>query len=259
MDLVKYLQEKLDAMSPGFYVVSKERNVDADYNLAQVVVSALSGNIYKESASIPYQIEIITNNIDKVFADFIVLAKDNNGKSHTQVTSNKNEEFASETMIPYFNSPVVVDKELEIGSDKYARIVVFASVSEQENVNDIKKLVIDNEEIELLTSTCAYVTEADPIRISGQELTPSKKRTASSSITFSTINKSSVFLNKAFKIFCGQLSGNTPFEVKATLQNGLQATFTMFIGSYTLPTERGKLPAVNIGLFLYDNRGNQNA
>ena len=45
-------------------------------------------------------------------------------------------------MIPVFNTPVVMDKELEMGSDKYARIVVWATVNEQENVNNIKELKI---------------------------------------------------------------------------------------------------------------------
>ena len=259
MDLVEFLQAKLDALRPNAYVVSKERNVDTDYEKYQVVVSALSGNIYKEAGSIPYQIEIITNDINVVMADFTTLARNNNNVSTTQVIQTGEDTYQSVTITPFFNTPVVMDKELELGSDKYARIVVWATVNEQENVNNIKSLEIDGEELELLTGTLAYVVEADPTRVSGDELSKSKKRTSSCSITFSTISKSSVFLNKGFKIATGTLPGNTCFNVVVGLDNGLSATLKMFIGSYNFNNERTKLPLVNVGLFLYDDRGDTNA
>lgn len=259
INLVKYLQEKLDALTPNFYIVSKERNINADYNKAIVVVSALSGNVYRDSGNIPYEIEIITNEIDKVMGDFVTLGKQNNTKPYTQILVQGESDYQSSTLIPFFNTPVVVDKNLELGSDKYARIVVFATINEQENVSNIKHLTIDNEEIEILNGSLVYVTESDPARVSGQELTRSKKKVSSYSITFSVISKSSVFLNKAFRIATGQLAGNTSFSVKVVMENGLEATNLMFIGSYTLSNERSKLPSINIGLHLFDNRGNNNA
>lgn len=259
MDLVKYLQDKLNEISPNLYEVSSERNVDADYEKIQVIASALSGNVYQEAKNIPYQIDIVTKDIDRVMVDFTCLAKNNNNVATTQVINSGVTTFESTTIIPFFNSPVVMEKEIEIGSNKYARIVVFAIINEQENVNNIKSLTIDGEKQELLNGTLAYVTEADPARVSGQELTPSKKRTSSISISFNTISKSNIFLNKAFKISTGSLAGNTSFSVICTLDNGLTATLTMFIGSYTLSDERAKLPTINIGLFLYDNRGDANA
>lgn len=259
MDLVNYLQKKLDELSPNAYIVSKERNIDADYSKHNVVVSALSGNVYKEAGSIPFQIEIVTSDIDKVMVDFTTLAKNNNNVSFTQVIKEGETNFQSITIIPFFNTPVVMEKDIAIGSDKYARIVVFASVNEQKNVNNIKKLEIDGEEQELLTGTFAYVVEANPTRKSGDILSKSKKRTASCTISFSTISKSNVFLNKGFKIATGTFSGNTSFNVAVTLDNGLSATLKMFISSYTFNTERAKLPLINVGLLIYDDGGDTNA
>lgn len=259
MDLVNYLQKKLDELSPNAYIVSKERNIDADYSKHNVVVSALSGNVYKEAVSIPFQIEIVTSDIDKVMVDFTTLAKNNNNVSFTQVIKEGENDFQSVTIIPFFNTPVVMEKDIEIGSDKYARIVVFASVNEQENVNNIKSLTIDGEEQEILTGTLAYVIEADPVRVSGQELSCSKKKVSSCTVSFSVISKSTIFQNKAFKIVTGQLPGNTAFSAVVELENGLKATLLMMLGSYTFNSERAKLPTINIGLFLYDNRGDSNA
>lgn len=257
MELVEFLKKKLNELAPNSYVVSKERNVDADYEKHQVTVFALSGNVYKEAGSIPYQIDIITSDIDKVMADFVTLAKNNNNIAYTQVTNTGENEFKSISIIPFFNTPVVMEKSIAIGSNKYARITVFASVNEQENVNNLKSISIDDEPQETLTGTVAYVIEAIPTKVSGEQLSRSKKKTASCSVTFSTISKSNVFLNKAFKIVTGQLSGNTSFMVDVELDNGLKATLKMMLGSYTFNNERAKLPSINIGLFLYDDRGEQ--
>ena len=49
--IVKYLQSKLNELAPDFYEVSREQNVKANYDKVQVVVSALSGSIYKDSST----------------------------------------------------------------------------------------------------------------------------------------------------------------------------------------------------------------
>lgn len=259
MDLVSYLQKKLDDLSPNSYIVSKERNIDSPLEKIDVVVSALSGNIYSESSTIPYQIDITTTDINKVMADFVTLAKNNNEIPYTEING-EGENFHSETLTPFFNSPVVMEKDIPMGSDHYARIVVFATVNSSENVNDIKHLRIDGELIEILTGSYNYVVEANSNRVSGQELNKAKKKASTVSITFNAVNKASIFLNKAFKISSGALPGNTKFNVNVALDNGLSANLKMFINSYVLNKERAKLPSINIGMLLYDDRGeNDNA
>ena len=257
MDLVSYLQKKLDELSPNLYIVSKERNVDSALDKHEVVVSALSGNIYSESSTIPYQIDITTTDIDKVMADFVTLAKNNNEIPYTEING-EGENFHSETLTPFFNSPVVMEKDIPMGSNHYARIVVFATVNSSENVNDIKHLRVDGEKIEILTGTLTYVVESVSNRVSGQELNKAKKKASTVSVSFNAVNKASVFLNKAFKVSTGALPGNTAFNVNVKLDNELSGNFKMFISSYSLNKERTKLPSVNIGMLLYDDRGDNN-
>lgn len=259
VDLVKYLQEKLNAIAPNLYEVSSERNINAKYEKNEVVISALSGPIYKDSSNIPYQIDIVTKDISSVMIDFTTLAKQENEQSFTEITQTGESNYQSSTITPVFNSPVVVEKDIQIGSNRYARIVVFAVINEVSNVNNIKELKIDGETIEKLSSNLIYTTEAVSNRVSGEKLNRSKKKAASCSVTFSMINKASVFANKAFKIFSGVLDGNTKFEVKVVMDNGLETTLPMFINTYTFNDERAKLPSVNVGMLLYDDRGDSNA
>lgn len=258
VDLVKYLQEKLDAIAKGLYVVSNERNINADYEKNQVVVSALSGNVYEESATIPYQIDIITNDIESVMIDFTTLAKNNNNVPFDTVIQ-EGEEYRAYTITPFFNTPVVMEKDMPLGSDKYARIVVFANINAIFNVNNIKSLRIDGEEIKFLNASIGYTTELKTNRVSGDELNRSKKYVASTSVTFTAVNKSSVFFNKLFKINFGQLKGNTCFNVEIEMIDGLKGRLKMIYGTGILSSVRSQLPSNQVSLFVYDDRGDGNA
>lgn len=250
--IVKYLQSKLNELAPDVYEVSREQNVKANYDKVQVVVSALSGSIYKDSSTIPYQIDIITNEIDRVMADFMALAKQENTTHHTEIIPNESGEYQSVTITPYFNSPFIMQKDLPVGQTRYAKIVVFCTINEVTNVSNVKEIKIDGEIIERLNASIAYTSELHSNRKSGKFLNRSRMKSASCVLTFTSINKSTPFFNRAFKVFTGELSGNTGFLVEITLDNGLKASFKMLISTYTISSEISKLPSVNIAMFLYD-------
>ena len=254
--LVEFLREKLNEISKKEYDISKERNVDADLTKNQIVVSALSGTIYKDSATIPYQIDIVTNDIESVMIDFTTIARNYNNVSFTKVIKNDEEEYESHTITSFFNTPVVAEKDIPMGSEKYARLIVFATVNEKINVNNIKSIKIDGEELELLNASITYTTELHSNRKSGKFLNRSRMKTASCALSFTAINKSTPFFNRAFKVFSGELSGNTGFSLEITLDNALKANFRMLIGTYTISTEMSKLPSVSVGMFLLDEGDN---
>lgn len=253
--IVQFIQEQLDAIRPGAYRVSSERNLQSEFEKHDVVVSSLSGDVYSKSSNIPYQIDITTLDPDQVQEDFFELARNCNNIPFTKIIQSGEDNFQSITFSVVFNTPVTMEKSIDIGTNHYVRLVAFASVNEMNGINQVKKIEIDGELIETLNSTYNYVTETNSSRVSGQELNYSKKKASSVSIVFTSINSASVFFNKAFKITCGQLPGNTKFTVNFELDNGLKATLPMFVNSYQLVSQIGKLPAANVSLALYDQRG----
>ena len=253
--IVQFIQEQLNAIRPNAYNVSSERNLKSSLEKHEVVVSQLSGDVYSKSSNLPYQIDITTSDPDQVQGDFFVLARTCNNVPFTKIIQEGEENFQSVTYNIVFNTPVAMEKSVDIGASHYVRLVAFAVVNEMSGVNQVKKLEIDGETIEKLNSTYSYVTEPSSARVSGEELTKSKKKSSSSTIVFTSINNATVFLNKAFKISAGQLPGNTKFTVNFELYNGLKAELPMYVNSYQLMDERGKLPSVNIGLAIYDDRG----
>lgn len=253
--VVQFIQEQLNAIRPNAYRVSSERNLKSDFEKHDVVVSSLSGDVYSKSSNIPYQIDILTLDPNQVQGDFFTLARNCNNVPFTKIISTGETSFQSITYNVVFNTPVAMEKSVDVGTNHYVRLVAFASVNEMNGINQIKKLEVDGEIIETLNSTYNYVTEPNAQRVSGQELMKGKKKSSSCSIVFTAINTASVFFNKAFKISCGQLPGNTAFNVDFELDNGLKASLVMYVNSYQLVGERGKLPATNISFALYDNRG----
>lgn len=266
IDLKKWLQDKLNELAPDYFTVSNERKSDSDFLEGEVVVSALSGTPYEDSANIPYQIDVFTASIDYVMDILNILAKTVSNVPFTQIvqtgTQTVNDSttpvYASHRITPYLNTPVVMEKDIPNGAQHYSRIVIFASMLVIYDVNDISELKIDNEVIHTLTSSLNYTTEMISNRISGQQLNKSKKKAATTSVNFTMVNKNNNFSDKVFQITTGQLSGNTKFVVKVTMNNGRTATLDMILGSSSEGFARGQLPSLNIALYLYDSRGDSN-
>lgn len=262
VDFKKWLQTKLDAIQAGF-VVSDERNLNAeDFVDKQVVISQLAGSVYDESANIPYQIDITIKDIDNAMNVFTSLAKAENNKPFRSIVNEGTEEspeIKNYSVIPYFQTPVVMDKDLELGSDHYARIVVFVNLVILFEISNVEKIKIDNEDIPFLNGTLAYTAELMSNRVSGEALNKSKKKASSTCLAFKMINKDCAFSQKLFKIATGALRGNTGFAVEVTLTNGQKANLNMIVGSSTLSFARQQLASYDVGLYLYDSRGGNNA
>lgn len=263
IEVDKWLQQKLDEIAgANKFKVSNERALDSDFE-GEVVVSALSGTPYEESANIPYQIDVFSSDVEHTMDVLNTLSKAYSNVTFEQVIKvskdgNNNDIYAHHIITPLINTPVVMEKDIPNGSQHFARIVVFTTFLVFYSVNDIKELEIDGEKINMLNSSLNYVIEPFSQRVSGQELNKSKKKASTSSINFEMVNKDSVFGNKAFETWAGTLKGNTGFTVKVTLSNNKTATMKMMIGSCTLGHSRGKLPSLNVAMFIYDDRGDQN-
>lgn len=248
VDFSQHLQGLLDALAPNLFKVTNERNLDGDMD-GDVVVSALSGNINKNSATIPYQIDVFTYDPENTMNVFTKLAHTYNKTSFTNVQDEK-----LYTIFQYYNTPVDMDKDIEIGQNHLSRIVIFAQLYIMFQVSNVKKITIDNEEIETLNGTLAYVCETHSNRVSGVQMNKDKKKAATLQLTFAMISKDSVFGRKLFLISTGQLDGNTSFSVVVDKTNGQTATLTMMITGCTNSWGDNALPSDQVSMGLYDNR-----
>ena len=258
----KYLQEKIDLIVPGDFKVSSERNLNSDFIEGETVVSALTGSVYDDSANIPYQIEIFTSKPDETINIFTSLAKANNNKPFQSIVNegtNENPIYKNYTIIPFCQTPTVMDKDLPYGTEHYSRLMMFATLIILFQVSNVQSITIDGEEIQFLNGSLTYTTELFSSRVSGQELNKNKKKVSTLGLSFKIVNKDTIFTRRLFNIMVGQLKGNTAFNVQITMSNGMSATLKMIVNTNALSFARQSLTSDDVSLFLYDDRGEENA
>lgn len=260
LDFKEYLQNKLNEIVDGVFDVTNERNIKSDADKVNVVIKQLAGSVYDNSASVPYEINVYTSDIDSVKNIFTALARANNNKYFDSIVNEGTEEnpdYHSYTIYPFFNTPVVMSSEFEMAANHYARVVVFANLNILFGISNIKEIKIDNESIEFSNGNISYITELHSFRISGQELNTNRKRASGVNLTFKMVNKIGGFSQKVKNIMFGKLSGNTPFEVEITTTDNSKETIKMILtgNNYSFGRNTPVLPTLDITLTKYDERG----
>lgn len=256
IDYADYLQKQINALVSGQFKVYAERNLDSMID-GDVVVSAKSGKYYRSSAEIPYEINIMTSKPKETLDFFTNFFKKLNNTSFVSIVGEEDEKEIY-NITQFYQTPSIIDKDIDIGSEHYARIITFGSLYITYNVSNIEELKIDNELIEFETATLAYVVDPHANKRSGNITVKSRVRTNTTSVAFSTVNKNSVFCNKLFKIMLHQLDANTTFTVDVKMSNGLTGQLTMIISQSNVNAAKAALTGDNITLIEYDT-GEQNA
>ena len=256
VDYAKYLQEQIDAKNGDFNVYA-ERNLDSHFD-GEVVVVARSGKYYRSSAEIPYQIEIFTSSPEETINWFTELFKELNNTKFTSIVG-EGQDKEIYTITQFYQTPTIIDPDIEIGSDHYARIIAFASLYITYNVSDIQSIKIDGEEIEFENISISYSIEPHSVKKSGVIVVKSKVRTNTTSISFQAVNKNTIFFNKVFNILFHQINANTTFNVEIKMTNGLTGELVMILSQSSLNGAKNALPGENINLIEYDPGETNNA
>lgn len=252
VDFKRYLQDLLNQIQSGFKVTN-ERKIKANFIDKEVVITALAGTPRDDSFTAPYQITITTLDPQNVIDVFTKIAKENNDKSFDNIITD-GKETRIYSIVPVFQTPVVMDADIEVGANHYARLVTFANLTIWYDVSNVKKITIDDEEIKFLNGSFGYTAELVSNRISGDKLNRSTKKSATSMLNFTMVNRDSTFTRTLFNIMTGSEDGKRGFEVKIEMTNGLQATLTMILGTNALSFARSMLSSNNITLYVKDDR-----
>lgn len=252
VDFKKFIQDEMETISNVAYAYSDERNIDSLNCNNEVVIKRLSGDIFDESSQIPVQIEIVSDDPVKVIDDFTSLALKCNNKPFESIVQ-EGSDYVLYMITPFFNTPTVINPEERIGSLVCSRLIAFATLNVSRNISNVKSVVIDGETLDIEDASFSYTATLTSNRVSGQEISKSKKTESANSLTFRYINKDTVFTRKVFQIKTGTISGNTVFSVVITMSNNMTVTIPMILGNAVLSFGKLKLPSENVTLFSYDS------
>lgn len=240
LDYKEHLQTKLG----NDFIVVNNLNLKANLDKTNVVIKELAGNVYENSAQLPVQLDIYTKDVD---ATLLAL--------NTFVSQNNNVGFQEEAyyITPFYTTPALMEGDIQIGNNYFARIVVFGTLFFMFEVGNIKSIFIDNEKIDFLNASISYNTELHVDRRSGKEINVSTKKASTLVFTFSTINKLGIFQQKIRAMRLGQIIGNTIFSVKIVFtDNNAEETYSLMVNSYTNAFARNQLPSLNVSMVLAD-------
>lgn len=252
MDDIKFkdhLQEVLDSVVTDTFIVSSTRDNVGRTDKINVVFTPLSGSVFANSESVPYQVEIFTTKPDETINLFKAIAKTRNNKSFISVV--ETEEGAKEyTVFEFYTTPAVAEKNLEFGTNLYVRLVMFVTLNVFYEVGNVSGIKIDGEEIEFTNGSISYSTEMFSNRKSGEDLNFAIKKASTTNLQFQMVNKSGIFTNAIMNIMFGKLNGKTKFLVEVRLTTGFTGTLTMILNQnvFSFAKNTPNLPSFNITL-----------
>lgn len=256
VNLVDYLQKELDKEYPDRFKVSSERNLDTDLNNT-VIVQQLAGTTTQYSATIPYQIDIITKEPDDVMAIFTKYAKDHNRSTFTQTLcigtdETGNEKYQTNVIQQNYNTPAIFEKDIEALDNHYARIVVFSTMFILFKASNVESITIDGEQIDFINGNMSYVSELKSIKKSGRETNKNVGISSAISLTFAIASQDGLFTKAQHKLRTGERKRNAPFNVVVELTDGTTESYSMIIQTAVLTFGKNGTPSYQVTMLELD-------
>lgn len=252
VDFVKHLQEILDNVAQDTFEVSSIRNKNVNTKKISVVVSALAGSVFKNSAKIPYEVEVIYDKPDDIINIFTAIAKKYNNNSFVEPVEDEEGEMHEYTIYEFYSTPSVVERNTNFGIGQDTRLVMYVDLNILFEVGNVSKIEIDGEEIEFANGSLSYGIEQFSLRETGSSLNKCVKKSATTTLHLTMVNRICPFTNKLFDIMFGLLDGSNVFECKITLTNGKVGTLPMVLNSnaFNFAKNSPNLPSLDVVLAL---------
>lgn len=247
MDLKKYIQEQLDIIAPNRYKVSDER-VLKSYFEGEVVVSALVGSANKYNESRTYQLDVITANINETIDELKDFATKLSQTSFEDTTTDEQGNMEIDFITQTWSTPVVSEKDIQVGSNHYTRITLFGNLFILKNASNVKKIEIDGENIDFENGTLAWSQTTFSNRVSERSNNKNVSEASSSALTFVMKSQVGQFANKLRNLRTGAIHRNTGFNVVITMSDDSTETYTMIVNQYQYQFNKSGTPSITIGL-----------
>lgn len=261
IDYGKRLQSYLDAVAPNVFVVDREKNVEViDEDKVYVEVSYLHGTTNKDSADVPVALHIYCCGElpQTVIGTFIGISKARSKQSYTEMVEVEEGNFQEAMVFEKIDTPAVLNPDVEFGGNNHwTELVGFCSLLVLFDIGNLKKIAIDDEEIEFLSGSVNYAAETISNRYTGDSLNGQKSKAATTTVQFMIVSKTGVFTNKLLGMAFGLVDKKTQFNVSVEMTNGFKAENIKFIvasSNYNCNLQTPTLPSYNVVLTLADKR-----
>lgn len=234
-----YLYDKLKNLTASSIEVVDELDFKLNTDI-KIIIKYLTGTIYKKTKIQPIQIYVLNDDLEE--AKMLM-------ETFTETYSQSREKIDFNYFKQVYTTPVVLDNFMQIKNRQMSALYLTATLTILEDVVDISKIVIDDEELTLIDTQEHYIVQSTTKKIATQELSYNKKQTATYSLQLNIKNDRSVFCNKLKRIRHGLISGNSTFKVDIYYDDEIEPiTHNMIIVDHNLMTSESNIPIVSVTL-----------
>lgn len=116
--------------------------------------------------------------------------------------------------------------------------VVSGSLTISRDIQDIKKVYIDDQEVKFIDVNMNYITALSGSSKMSKNLMTNKVQTASVRIQLRMYHRTNILTNLAREIRHSDETPNTPVNVKLEYSNGITEEFAMVISTFSITSDR---------------------
>ncbi|NCB47991.1 hypothetical protein EOM81_13390 [bacterium] len=117
-----------------------------------------------------------------------------------------------------------MEKDIPVGSNHFARIVMFGTLFILFNSSNVKQITIDGENIDFVNGSITWQQTMRSDRKSGQANNKNISEASAVSLSFQFASQQGIFANKLSALRTGAIHRTTAFAVKVILTNDIEET-----------------------------------
>lgn len=228
----------LEEIFGSSYEILEEVNIDFDISKTTILIKNLAGLSYRDSVIQP--IQLIAHTTDprgtlEVMQNF--------ARNYTHVSFVQDFDYIAQT----YATPYVLESFREMGVNHVSQVILSGTLVISSNIVDIKRVLIDDEEIETTTRPLTYVAYPDNQKRADSNINTTVVRNAALKFTITGVNKLTDFTNKLRFIRQGVLSEDTVFNIKIYhTDNDYLEEYEMRMVSHVVNSENSVLPILTV-------------
>lgn len=255
IDIKTHLQGLVDGICEryGFpdYEVTLERKLNATTD-RKIVVSQLAGAVGELSVTIPYQFDVYANEPEEAMMLLSVLARENSMQTFTSTVEDSDGNAQFYVCVGSYNTPVITDKDVQIGANRGCRITQYVSFDCFPNVRGVTSVKYKGAEVPFVSVTPSFVAELNANNQNGKSLMKSVSTGASASVAIQFVPRDDSFTYDLDALWLGTRDKNLPFTLSFKFGNSGEVTRRFVCSTYTTTTTKGRIPTGNVNFVLYD-------
>lgn len=209
MSYKEYIQQSLQAYTSD-YIINVVNEIDFNYNPKPneilVVIKELAGSVVGNVKFMPIQFNIFTganevNNTKEILKSFV----NDYSNTHTNIGLDYYKQD--------YSTPIDMNNFLQVGDSYRAELLITGTLMIAGNISDIRKVKINNKEVNHTSVTVTYSTSPNPAKYSNENLQRVMIANANVQITIVAYANISPFNTLISLLKTGQKSPNDTFTV----------------------------------------------